>query len=151
MRVRWLLATALTVIAPQTATAADVTAAACASVDLAWTFEPPLTRAVSSGTATIVGNNVCAIATVSDDPPGESVTVPGAQLTATGNYLGDCTIAVVSVNGVAFLLLGGTVLVGLNDDLSFAGPILLVPDQLCNERTATSAGAGVALLTNTGP
>jgi hypothetical protein len=130
------------------ASASYVESGTCVS-SARWTFSPPLAQVMrSGGTATLTHTVTCVYAGASTEPPGEFVTFAFGGGTAAYSYFGNCVQALLDTVDVTATLLSGTVLV-LADSapVPFASTFALVPDEPCNEASATGPGVITALLT----
>jgi hypothetical protein len=125
--------------------ASTVTAGACAAPQT-WTFSPPLTAQVQAGTITFSQKVVCVVATASTDPVSETVSAPVFDNVGSLGYFGDCSVAVVTSGDLSFLLLNGSVVAGADPEFIFGQAAVLVPDQICNEVTATGPAVAVAAI-----
>lgn len=105
------------------------------------TFTPPLTIGSQSGTVSATWTRTCVDASASTSPPGESATVITDGGPADVPYLGSCALALIGGNEVG-VLLGGSVLMSADAGVigGDAKETTYVPDQVCNESTASGAG-----------
>lgn len=113
-----------------------------------WTFSPPLTQVIRPGTATLTHTVRCAYAGVSTEPPREWAELAIGGEPATYMYFGNCVQALLDTTDVTATLLGGTVLVMADSaPIPIASVFTLVPNEPCNEASATGPGVIADLLT----
>lgn len=135
----------LLLVLPGPAGAADRYVHACVQTS-EWTFSPPLTTAISTGTGTFSWTAICAAGTASSPIPATS----GRTGTVPFTYTGSCVLALATGSGVNTLLLGGVTAIQYAATTG-ADPVLayvhaLRPDSTCNE--ATASGVATGTLTN---
>lgn len=133
---------------PGGATEGSAVGALCAG-SVRWDFSPPLGSGATTGSVTQTFSGVCGLgvvgATTSTTPPsaGEFHNLFGTgPSTLSGGYSGDCQLAIVTIEGMRYTLVGSTLAIGEERDSTFTamadvGVNRLTPDSSCDVVSAS--------------
>jgi hypothetical protein len=115
---------------------AHATAAVVCALEGTFTFDPPLTTTTATGTIQVTYTYSCPTV----DSSGEYHFRGGTNSGLFATYTGDCKLAILSGDSLVGVLVGGADFTRVGSPAGMLVPVTgswaLVPDQVCNERTA---------------
>jgi hypothetical protein len=107
-------------------------------------FSPALKYPAVGGTVSESTVRTCTTATVNTAPLGESVQVSTTNWSGSYPYFGNCALALFSIANGEGILLGGVVNVNVHGLGAAIKVLVLTPNGVCNESSAS--GRGVVVL-----
>jgi hypothetical protein len=124
---------------------ANAAVSATCTIEGMWTFDPPLTATTGTGTISLSYTYAC----TDVDGSGGLHFRGGSISTGWETYTGDCKLAVLSGDSLVGILVGGADYIHVGSTAGMVVPQIgtwaLVPDQVCNERTASGPSVGTAV------